>query len=165
LGALAGQHEGSFVMAELRAVCGAFLIAVLMCDLTFDLPIWRAPKGDPIARDHALTAMTLYYRRITARGSLLATSVALVMLCMLTSVGYELLCASKGHLARFAVESSLAVGPIVLATMRTFPCARRLATGEGNVAARTKLASAIARDHGVALPAMLVYVATQLARV
>lgn len=64
---------------------------------------------------------------------------------------------------RVAAESLLAAGPIVLAAIRTFPRARRLATGAGNATARTELACAIARDHAAALLAMLIYVVTQLA--
>lgn len=151
-------------MPELRAVGAAFLIAVLMCDLSFDLPLWRAPPSDPVGLGHALDAMTQYYRRITAKGSLLAPCVSVVMMGMFASLGYELLSGTKTGLARFTVENSLAVGPIVLAVTRTFPHARGLATGEGDTPARTKLARAIARDHAVALPSMLTYVVIQLAR-
>jgi len=152
-------------MPEIRAVCGAFLIAVLTCDLTFDLPVWRALPGDPIARERALGVMTQYYRHVTARGSPFSTGVALVMLGLLASLTYELVSGPKADgLARFLAESSLAVGPIALALIRTFPCARRLATGEGDVTTRTELARAIARDHAAALPAMIIYVVSQVAR-
>jgi hypothetical protein len=152
-------------MHELRAVCGAFLVAVLTCDLTFDLAVWRAPPGDPIALDRALGNMTHYYRRITANGSLLARSVTIVMTAMLVSLVHELVSGPKAvGLVRFAAESSLAVGPIALAVLRTFPRAHRLATGEGDAATRVEIARSIARDHAVALPAMLGYVVFRLAR-
>lgn len=153
------------MISALQAACGAFLVAVLTCDLTFDLRVWRAPPGDAAARDHALEAMTQYYRRITAAGSLLAGSVAVAMMEMLASLGYDLVSGPKpGGLMRLALESSLAAGPIVLARVRTFPRARRLALGEGDAAIRVELARSIARDHAVALPAMLAYVLIQLAR-
>jgi hypothetical protein len=109
--------------------------------------------------------MTRYYRRITAKGSLFATAVSLVMLGMLASIGYELVSRPKAGPVRFVLESSLAAGPIVLAVLRTFPHARRFATGGGDVTARAELARCIARDHIVALPAMLTYVVMQLAHV
>jgi hypothetical protein len=150
-------------MLEFRAVCGAFLVAVLICDLTFDFPVWRSSPGDPIALGGALDDMTSCYRRITARGSLLAAGVTLVMTAMLSALGYELLSrlATSG-LTRSTVESSLAVGPISLAMIRTFPRARRLATGGGDAATRTEIARSIARDHAVCLPSMFAYVVTQL---
>ena len=152
------------MILALRVAGGAFLIAVLTCDLTFDLPVWRARGRDSIGRDRALDAMTEYYRRITARGSLLSISVTVVMLGILASLCHELVTAPRTGLARFAIEGSLAAGPILLAGIRTFPCARRLAAGEGDAATRTEAARSIARDHALALPAMLAFVLTELAR-
>jgi hypothetical protein len=150
-------------MPALRVACGAFLIAVLVCDLTFDLAVFRAPSGDPVALDRALGAMTQYYGRITARGSLFATSVALVMAGLLVSLGCEAFFGPPGYgLARFALENSLAVGSIAIAVLRTFPRARRL--GEGDLAARVDRARSIARDHLLVLPLMLAYVSIQLSR-
>jgi hypothetical protein len=149
-------------MPGLRVACGAFLVAVLLCDLTFDLPVYRARSGDP-ALDRALGAMTAYYGRITQKGGLFATSVALVMATLLGSLGYELAFGSPAYgVARFVLESSLAVGPIAVAGLRTFPNARRL--GEGDPTTRAELGRAIARDHLVLLPVMLVYVSIQLWR-
>ena len=107
--------------------------------------------------------MTAYYGRITEKGGLLATSVALVMATLLGSLGYELAFGSPPYgVVRFVLESSLAVGPIAVAGLRTFPNARRL--GEGDPTTRAELARAIARDHLVLLPVMLVYVSIQLWR-
>ena len=148
-------------MPGLRVACGAFLVAVLACDLTFDLPFWRAPRGDQVALDRALSAMTTYYARVTQPGSLFATSVALAMAALLASLVHDAFLRSPVHgIARFALESSLAVAPIAVAILRTLPRARRLV--EGDPASRPELARAIARDHIVLLPMMLVYVGTQL---
>lgn len=150
-------------MPGLRIACGAFLVAVLVCDLSFDLLVWRAPRGNQVALDRALAAMTAYYVRITEHGALLATSVALVMAALLGSIAYDAIFRQLTEgVTRFALESSLAVGPIAVAALRTFPRARRL--GDGDSATRAELARAIARDHMVLLPAMLVYVGIQLFR-
>jgi hypothetical protein len=150
-------------MPALRVACGAFLVAVLVCDLSFDLLVFRTPSGDPVALDRALGAVTEYYARVTQKGSLLAASVALVMATLLGSLGYEWLRGPPAYgVARFVLESALVIAPITVASLRTFPNARRL--GQGDLRTRAELARAIARDHLVLLPVMLVYVSIQLCR-
>jgi hypothetical protein len=148
----------------LRAACGAVLVAVLVCDLTFDLPVRRAKNGDPSECARALDAATAYYRQITTRGSPLSTAVAVVMFVLIASLGRELVSTTHADLARFAARAVLAAAPITLALSRTFPKARRLGTGLGDAAARTDLACEIASDHLLALPAMLAYVTLELGR-
>lgn len=163
MGGFVGRREGPSLMPALRVACGAFLIAVLVCDLTFDLAVFRAPSGDPAALDRALGTMTQYYGRITAHGSLFAKSVALVMAGLFANLGCEVILAPPAYgLARFALENSLAVGSMAVAVLRTFPRARRL--GEGDLAVRVELARSIARDHLLVLPVMLAYVSIQLYR-
>lgn len=149
------------MIAELQNACAAFLLAVLVTDLTFDLPNLRA--RDTASAAQTLDAATRYYARVTTRKSPLATAVALAMTVLVATIGHDFV-ALERPLRQVAIEASLAVGPIALAIFRTFPSARRLAAGEGDAKSRTARACTIAVDHLVALVGMGAYLAVQIAR-
>jgi hypothetical protein len=147
------------MIAELRTACAAFLVAVLVADLTFDLPVLRARDTATVAR--AVDAASRYYARITATGSPLAAAVTLALLTLLAALGAELWKPSRGA-ARAAVEAILAGGPIALAVTRTFPTARWLGRAESDPATSAVRARAIAREHLLALAGMGSYLAIQV---
>jgi hypothetical protein len=147
------------VIPELRIACAAFLIAVLVGDLSFDLPVLWA--RDPATTASALDAATRYYARVTARHSPLSLAVAVVMAVLVAIVTGDV--ASARCSACSALVGVLALLPITLGLLRTFPRAKRLATGEGDVALRVALARNIAREHLLALAAMTAYLGARIA--
>jgi hypothetical protein len=159
VGARANALDARAVIPELRIACTSFLLAVLVGDLTFDPPVLRATETASVA--NTLDAASRYYLRVTSRFSPLSVAVAVAMAALVAVIVRDV--ASAPCAACSALVGALALLPIAIALLRTFPNAKRFASGEGAPAARAGLARSIARDHLLALASMAAYLSARIA--
>ena len=130
-------------MEVVTAAGAGFLLAVLWFDLMFDVQARR----DPV-EPAAIRSIAAYYRRVTTGARPMNRLVALAMLVTLVSIGFQVVAAATGDTPWWSVIAvPLALGPILLAGMRTVPSAVRL--GQTTDAGPAELAAArrILTDH------------------
>ncbi|MGE2815292.1 hypothetical protein ACQI5H_09130 [Mycobacterium heidelbergense] len=132
-------------MAPLLAACSGFLFAVLWMDLIFDAQVFRHRGADELP-EPVLASIAGYYHRATTTSRPMGRLIALVMLVLLGSLGFQ---ATRGHdPAWLLVTSALLAGiPIMLALTQTVPDAVRLGHRTDSAPEQTRLARSICRDH------------------
>jgi hypothetical protein len=145
-------------MEVVTAAGAGFLLAVLWFDLMFDVQVRRDPV-DPAA----VPSIAGYYRRVTTDARPMNRLVALAMLVTLGSIGVQLVAASAGNTSWWAaVALPFALGPIVLAGVRTVPSAVRLGQTTGSGPAELALARRILADHLLCFAGIAVVLALQI---
>lgn len=149
-------------MTELvLTACGGFLLAVLWMDLIFDIQI-LGHRGRSELPHAVLGSIASYYHRATTTSRPMSYLIALVMVVLLTTLGFQ---AVRGNDAGWSIIASavLACFPVLVALMRTVPNAVRLGNRVGGPAEQTRLARAIFRDHVVCLGCMIAFLAVRVA--
>jgi hypothetical protein len=127
------------------AACAGFLIAVLWMDLIFDTQVLRH-RGADVLPDAVLDSISGYYHRATTTSRPMGHLIALVMLILLGSLGFQAFHGSDpGWL--LAASAVLACVPILLALVRTVPNAVALGKRVGTPAEQSRLARMICLDH------------------
>lgn len=147
-------------MGLIAAACAGFLVAVLWMDLMFDSQVLRY-RGVEELPESVLSSIAGYYRRATTTSRPMSYLIALVMAILVGTLGFAWI----GGLTAvwpLATASILAVGPVLLAMLRTVPNAVRLGARTGDVAAQSRLARSICRDHVACLASMLGFLAVWL---
>jgi hypothetical protein len=130
-------------MEVLTATGAGFLLAVLWFDLMFDVQVRRDPV-DPAA----LRSLAAYYRRVTTDARPMNRLVALAMLLTLASIVVQLVTVGTGDTPWWCVLAvPLALGPILLAGVRTVPSAVRLGQATATGPEELALAKRILADH------------------
>lgn len=111
--------------------------------------------------ESVLSSIAGYYRRATTTSRPMGYLIALVMAILVGTLGFAWI---DGLTAVWplATASILAVGPVLLAMLRTVPNAVRLGARTGDVAAQSRLARSICRDHVACLASMLGFLAVWL---
>jgi hypothetical protein len=140
-------------MNRVLLASGAFLLAVLLMDLTFDLQAaGRPPRGNPLP-EGALASIAGYYRRIVTEAALIRAAVAAAIFL---TVGGSLVQVVRSDAAwwRRVTPVILCGGAAALAFLRILPDAARLGSRTDPVEMQSALASAILRDHVVCVLAM-----------
>ncbi len=146
-------------MRRILAACGGFLLAVLWFDLMFDVQVlWYA---DPVLPESVLASIAAYYRRVTIEAFPMNRLVAVVMLVTIAGSVY-VLAAARARRWRAALALTLCTAPIVLAAVRVFPNAARLAGRADSLAQQSDLARTICYEHFACLAAIAAFVALQL---
>jgi hypothetical protein len=137
--------------------CSGFLLAVLWMDLMFDVQV--LPHRDRSALpEPVLASIGDYYHRATTTARPMSHLIALVMLIMLSALGFR---AALGDdpVWWLAVAAILAAGPVLLALLRTVPNAVRLGRRTGTAEEQTRLARSVLVDHVVCLGCLSVFLA------
>jgi len=130
-------------MEVVTAAGAGFLLAVLWFDLMFDVQVRRDPV-DPAA----VRSIAAYYRRVTTDARPMNRLVALAMLTVLVSIGFQTAAVLAGDTPGWSLLAApLALGPIVLAGARTVPSAVRLGQTTADGAPELALARRILADH------------------
>jgi len=144
----------------IAAACAGFLIAVLWMDLIFDSQVLRHRGADELP-EPVLSSIAAYYRRATTTSKPMSYLIVLVMAILLGSLGFAW---ADGPFAIWpvAVASGLAVGPILLAVLRTVPNAVRLGARTGDIAEQSRLARSVFVDHVACLGCMVGFLALWL---
>jgi hypothetical protein len=120
-----------------------FLLAVLWFDLMFDVQVRR----DPVPPG-AVRSIAGYYRRVTTDARPMNRFVAAAMGVVLVSITIQVVRAATGDTPWWAVLAApLALGPILLAGIRTVPSAVRLGQTTNDGADELRLARGILADH------------------
>ena len=145
-------------MEVVTAAGAGFLLAVLWFDLMFDVQVRRDPV-DPAA----VAGIAGYYRRVTTDARPMNRLVALVMLVTVISIGVQVASAATGDTSWWsAVALPFALGPIVLAGVRTVPNAVRLGQTTAAGPAELALARRILADHRLCFAGIGVVLAVQI---
>jgi hypothetical protein len=139
-------------VSVIAAACAGFLIAVLWMDLIFDSQVLR-PRGVAELPESVLSSIAGYYLRATTTSRPMSYLIALVMAILLGTLGFAWI-DGPNTVWPLVVASVLAVGPILLAMLRTVPNAVRLGSRTGDIAEQSRLARSICVDHVVCLASM-----------
>jgi hypothetical protein len=130
-------------MEVLTAAGAGYLLAVLWFDLMFDVQVRHDPV-DPAA----LRGIAAYYRRVTTDARPMNRLVALAMLVTLVSIVVQVVTVGTADTPWWsALALPLALGPIVLAGVRTVPSAVRLGQTTEAGPEELTLAKRILADH------------------
>jgi hypothetical protein len=130
-------------MEVVTATGAGFLLAVLWFDLMFDVQVRREPV-DPAA----LRGIAAYYRRVTTDARPMNRLVAAAMLLTLLSLVVQVVTIGTGNTPWWsALAVPLALGPILLAGLRTVPSAVRLGHTTAAGPEELALAKRILADH------------------
>ncbi len=141
---------------------GGFLIAVLWFDLMFDVQAMGHPGAE--LPEPVLSSISGYYARVTTAARPMNRLIAATMLATLAAILIEL---TEGVGPRWAVWLSLllAAAPIVLAGSRTVPMAVRLGMNREGMAAESRRARSLLRQHLFCLASIAAMVTLQLAAI
>lgn len=128
-----------------------FLLAVLWFDLMFDIQVLRHREHD--LPEGVLASISGYYRRVTTAARPMNRLVAAAMIATIVAAGVQL---GRGDAPRWVGWASLALAgsPVLLATVHTFPKARRLGARADTVDRQSRFARSICRDHLLCLAAV-----------
>ena len=135
---------------------GAFLFTILYADLMFDVQVLAHRGQEP--PEHVLASIAGYYRRVTVSARPLNRLVVVVMGATLAAIVVQLAGDDAPNWVGWT-SLGLAGAPIVLAGVRTFPNAVRLARRADPPDVQIRLAWSICRDHlfcAVAITSLLV---------
>jgi hypothetical protein len=143
-------------MTALVTSGAGFLLAVLWFDLMFDVQALRAPRGGDLP-EPVLASIAGYYARVTTHARPMNRLVALVMFATVVAL---LVQAPRWEAWASLVSAAVAIS---LAAAHTVPAAQRLGTRRDPLAAQSRLARAIARDHVVCLALIAAVLVVQLA--
>ena len=140
-------------MAPLLTACSGFLLAVLWMDLIFDVQVLRHRDALP---EPVVASIAAYYHRATTTSQPMSRLIALVMLILLGTLGFQ---AARGHDAGWLLVTTaiLAGIPMALALTRTVPCAVRLGKRIDAPPEQLRLARTICRDHLFCAASMLAF--------
>ena len=137
-----------------------FLLAVLWFDLMFDVQARRHRDRD--LPEDALSSTAGYYRRVTTAARPMNRFIAAVMVGTIVAIVVQL---GQGDAPRWAAVVSLVLtaAAISLAAVHTVPAAIRLGTRSDTIAAQSRLARSILRDHLLSITAVAAVLLIQLA--
>jgi hypothetical protein len=137
-----------------------FLLAVLWFDLMFDVQALRHRDGD--LPEEVLSSTAGYYRRVTTAARPMNRLIAAVMVGTIVAITVQLV---QGDAPRWAAVVSLVLtaAAISVAAVHTVPSAVRLGTRSDAIAAQSRLARSILRDHLLCITAVAVVLLIQLA--
>jgi hypothetical protein len=137
-----------------------FLLAVLWFDLMFDVQALRHRDGD--LPEEVLSSTASYYRRVTTAARPMNRLIAAVMVGTIVAIIVQLV---QGDAPRWAAVVSLVLtaAAISVAVVHTVPGAVRLGTRSDTIAAQSRLARSILRDHVLCITAVAVVLLIQLA--
>jgi hypothetical protein len=148
------------VSRRLAAWCGGFLLAVLWFDLMFDTQVLGLPPG-PLP-EPVLASIAGYYARVTTGASPMGRLVGVVMALAVILSAVQLARASMPR--PLAAVALLACGaPVLLAALRVFPNAVRLAQRADPLEVQSALARSICTDHLICLAGIVLYGLLQIA--
>jgi hypothetical protein len=137
-----------------------FLLAVLWFDLMFDVQALRHRDGD--LPEEVLASTASYYRRVTTAARPMNRLIAAVMVVTIVAIIVQLV---QGDVPRWAgvVSLVLTAAAISVAAVHTVPSAVQLGTRSDTIAAQSRLARSILRDHVLCIATVAVVLLVQLA--
>lgn len=159
---LAARTSGPMrIAATILTACGGFLLAVLWMDLMFDVQVLRHRQSGAELPESVLGSIAAYYRRVTTDAWPMGRLIGAVMVIGVVTLVVQI---AFGHEPRWLAPASLLLcgGPILLAAVRVYPNAVRLAARSDAVPQQSALARSICRDHLACLAGIAGFVALQL---
>ncbi|MFV8315415.1 hypothetical protein [Mycobacterium sp. 23] len=152
-------------MTPLLTACSGFLLAVLWMDLIFDVQVFKHTHAHADAElpEPVLASIAGYYRRATTTSRPMGRLIALVMLILLGTLGFQ---AADGRdpVWLLVISGGAAGLPVALALMRTVPNAIRLGSRVDPPEEQSRLARAVCQDHLICFACMLGFLALWLTR-
>jgi hypothetical protein len=149
------------IVSLVLAACGGFLLAVLWMDLMFDVQVLRHRDRRAELPESVLASIAAYYRRVTTTARPMGHLVGAVMAITLIASGVRLAFADGSRLRPLAASVLCGV-PILLALLRVYPNAVRLAARADTPLRQSALARSICKDHLICLAAILGFVVLEL---
>ena len=149
------------IASSILAACGGFLLAILWMDLMFDVQVLRHRQRGVELPESVLASIAAYYRRVTTDAWPMGRLIGAVMLTGVVTLVVQI---ALGHRPRWLAPASLLLcgGPILLALVRVYPNAVRLAARSDAAARQSALARSICRDHLLCLAGIAGFLALQL---
>jgi hypothetical protein len=144
----------AFVTAD-----AGFLLAVLWFDLMFDVQVRGHGRGE--LPEDVLASTSAYYRRVPTAARPMNRLIAAVMLATTAAIVVEIAQDDAPAWVGWA-SLGLAGSAILLAGARTVPAAVRLGASTDSIAARSRAARSIYRDHLLCLAAIASVLVLQL---
>jgi cytochrome bd-type quinol oxidase subunit 2 len=154
--------EQSAVMTPFITAGAGFLMAVLWCDLMFDVQVRRHRSEAEVPSD-VVDSIATYYARVTTAARPMNRLIAFVMVATTAALVAQV---ARGEDPRWTAWATLAltVGAVLLAGIHTVPTAIRLGTRRDPPAERSELARAVFRDHVACFAAIAAVLVLQLGR-
>lgn len=150
-------------MGALLTACSGFLFAILWMDLIFDVQVLRHRSADEELPEAVLASVAGYCHRATTSSRPISRLVALVMLTLLTALGFQSTRAEDpGWL--LLLSAGLAGIPTMLALTQTVPDAVRLGHRSDSAREQSRLARSVCRDHLICAGCMFVFLMLWLGR-
>lgn len=132
-----------------------FLVAVLWMDLMFDVQV-LAHRHEAHLPEPVLASIAGYYRRATTTSRPMSHLIAAVMAVLVGALAVRAL-DGRDPPWLILVSVPLALGPILLALVRTVPNAVRLGRRAGSTADQTRRARAVCVDHLLCIGCLVVF--------
>jgi hypothetical protein len=150
------------IASLILTACGGFLLAVLWMDLMFDVQVLRHRQRGAELPESVLASIAAYYRRVTTDAWPMGRLIGAVMLTAVITLSIQI---ALSHQPRWLAPASLVLcgGPVLLAIVRVYPNAVRLAARSDAAPRQSALARSICRDHLLCLAGIAGFVALQLA--
>ncbi len=138
-----------------------FLLAVLWCDLMFDVQVLRH-RGASVLPEPVLASIGGYYARVTTAAHPMNRLIAAAMVGTLAAIVVQL---ARTEAPAWVGWTSLvlAAAPIALAGAHTVPAAVRLGRRADPAEVQSALARSIFRDHLLCFCAIAALIVVQLA--
>jgi hypothetical protein len=159
-----GRHECWAVMmlavTPLLTASAGFLLAVLWMDLIFDTQVARHRGADELP-EPVLASIAGYYQRATTTSRPMSLLIVAVMVILLAALAVEAVRGADRSWV-LAASAALAGAPILLATVRTVPAAKRLGRRVDPPEQQSRLARSIWRDHLFSLGCLSVFLVVWL---
>ncbi|WP_205873048.1 hypothetical protein [Mycobacterium camsae] len=149
-------------MTPLLTACGGFLLAVVWMDLIFDVQVLGHREAGAELPEPLLASIAGYYRRATTTSQPMGRFIAMVMLILLSALGFEAAYGREPVWLLVASAGAAAI-PVVVALVHTVPSAVRLGSRIDPPDVQTHLARAVCRDHLLCFACMLAFVALRVA--
>jgi hypothetical protein len=130
-------------------------------DLIFDSQVLRH-RGPDALPEPVLASIAGYYRRATTTSRPMSLLIAIVMVVLLSALGFRFALGAD-PVWLLSIATVLAGAPIVLASVRTVPNAKRLGSRVDDSVGQSRLARSICRDHLMCLVGMAAFLALWVA--
>jgi len=150
-------------VAPLLTACSGFLFAVLWMDLIFDVQVFRHRTAGENLPEPVLASIAAYYHRATTTSRPMGRLIALVMLMLLATLGFQLV---RGRDPWWLLVASVVLAgvPTTLALTHTVPNAVRLGHRADDPREQSRLARSVCRDHLVCASGILAFLVLWVAR-
>jgi hypothetical protein len=149
------------VIAVVLVGCGGFLLGVLWMDLMFDVQVLRYRQSTAELPESVLASIAAYYHRVTTTAKPMGRLIGAVMATAVIVLASRIAMSPDSWPLSLA-SLVLCCGPILLAFLRVYPNAVRLAARSDSALRQSSLARSVCSDHLICFAGILGFVVLQV---